>query len=141
MSDLVPLVLSELLDGVDAFLVRQEVEMLEAISGIESANSYIVLGATQSQARCRMVAVEQSGMLSRMVLGNKRPFTLRLVKAGLRDVNATGRSGMMGASVDRRLHDEPAVLLVERPWRCLYQEVRVKSGSGALLGTVHREVC
>eukprot|EP00617_Octactis_speculum_P023656 CAMPEP_0185760216 /NCGR_PEP_ID=MMETSP1174-20130828/19071_1 /TAXON_ID=35687 /ORGANISM="Dictyocha speculum, Strain CCMP1381" /LENGTH=54 /DNA_ID=CAMNT_0028440935 /DNA_START=73 /DNA_END=234 /DNA_ORIENTATION=- len=33
------------LDGLDAFLIKQEVETMEAISGFETSNSYLVLGA------------------------------------------------------------------------------------------------
>ena len=71
--ELEPMILGELFKDADSFLVRQEVETLEAMTGIESANSYIVLGASRGRAQFRLVAVEESGFVSRMFLGNRRP--------------------------------------------------------------------
>jgi hypothetical protein len=57
------------LDDLTGFLVRQEVEPLEVASGIETENSYVVLGAADGRARFQLLAVEQSNLLARMVLG------------------------------------------------------------------------
>jgi len=103
-------------EELDCFLVKQDLEYFEALTGIETQNSYQVLGATGSSAILGPVcAKESSGFISRMACGNRRPWTIRLGEA-------------------------PHLLLVERPFRFFMQEVRVRSGPERLfLGSVRRE--
>merc|ERR1712232_1015475 len=85
------------LDNVDCFAVKQEVEHFEAITGIETENSYQVLGAFGGRPTFGPVlAKESSNFLSRMLCGNRRPWTIRLDQA-------------------------PHILLIERPFKFLMQ--------------------
>jgi len=103
------------LEPLDTFLVKQQVEHFEAITGIETENSYQVLGANGTKPCLGPVlAKESSGFLARMVCGNRRPWTIRL--------------------------GSPALIVIERPFKWLLQEVRVYANdNGALLGSVHRD--
>merc|ERR1712110_937249 len=83
--------------------------------GIETENSYQVLGAAGSRAVLGPVlAKESSSFIARMACGNRRPWTIRL-----------------GAA--------PHLLIVERPFKWLLHEVRVYNCTGELLGTVRRQ--
>lgn len=129
------------LRNLDTFLIRQEVEEFETISNVETSNSYIVLGAANQSVRVRYVVVEDSSFISRWFLGNKRPFTLKVVSVPLNDMNATGRDEFTGNAVNQRLLNLPAVFTIERPWRCWAQQIIVKDGTGRLLGTVTQDLC
>mmetsp|Transcript_60922 Transcript_60922/g.170373 ORF Transcript_60922/g.170373 Transcript_60922/m.170373 type:complete len:245 (+) Transcript_60922:57-791(+) len=103
------------LDDLDCFLVKQEVEHFEAITGIETENSYQVLGATNSRAVFGPVlAKESSSFVSRMCCGNRRPWTIRIGPA-------------------------PHVLVVQRPLKFFFHEVHAYSADGTFLGTVKRQ--
>jgi len=130
------------LDGLDAFLIKQEVETMEAISGFETSNSYLVLGAANGSAVMQWAAVEQSSFLARLFCGNRRPFTLRVVRVPL-NPNMTARSSLLGMEIDPRLLSAPADLLIERPLRlCSSQLVNVVDGrTRSLLGVVRCELC
>merc|ERR1712232_787559 len=103
-------------EALDTFLVKQNIERFEAITGIETENSYQVLGAAGSSAVLGPVlAKESSGFLVRLACGNKRPWTIRL-------------------------GEPPHLLVIERPFKFLLQEVRVFSGpEHVFLGVVRRE--
>ena len=127
---------------IDALLVRQEVELFEAFTKIETSNSYIVLGASQGEAKCRYLVVEDSPYYGlAKLLGNRRPFTLRVVEIGLNDTTATARSGIGGCDINPHLLQKEAVLLIERPFAFIQQNVLIKDGRGSLMGTVTKEVC
>ena len=96
------------LRDVDQFLVRQEVEHFEAMSGFETENSYVVLGAAAQRAKFRMLAIEQSGVLARLVCGSRRPFTMKLVAAPLEAHGASARAGL-GADELRHAAWRPSV--------------------------------
>ncbi|CAJ1373677.1 unnamed protein product [Effrenium voratum] len=106
--------LPSVFDQVDCFAVKQNVEYFEAVTGIETENSYQVLGAVQGRPVFGPVAAqESSGFLARMCCGNRRPWIIRL---GPKD----------------------PVLVVKRPFRWALQEVEVYGNEGLLLGTVKR---
>jgi hypothetical protein len=128
--------------SIDALLVRQEVELFEAITKIETSNSYVVLGASQGDAKCRYLVVEDSPYYGlAKLLGNRRPFTLRVVETGLNDATATARSGLGGCDINPHLLHKEAVLLIERPFAFIQQNILIKDGRGNLLGTVTKCVC
>jgi hypothetical protein len=103
-------------EGLDCFLVKQDVEHFEAITGIETENSYQVLGAVGSRAVFGpVVAKESSNFFARMACGNKRPWTIKLASA-------------------------PHVLIIQRPFKFVMQEVRVFSGPDKqFCGSVKRQ--
>ena len=127
------------LSEVDQILVRQEVEHFEAMSGIETENSYVVLGAAAQRAKFRMLAIEQSGVLARLVCGSRRPFTMKLVAAPLAAHDASARAGFAAAGIDARLRAAAPLLVLERPLRLARHEVVVRDGAGARLGRVVQE--
>lgn len=103
-------------DPVDTFLVKQDIEYFEAATGFETENSYQVLGASGMTAVLGpVVAKESSGVLARMCCGTRRPWTIRLAPP------------------------QP-LLVIQRPFKWLFQEIRVYSGpDGRFLGTVRRD--
>ena len=126
------------LRDVDQFLVRQEVEHFEAMSGFETENSYVVLGAAAGRARFRLLAIEQSGVLARLVCGSRRPFTMKLVAAPLaaHDRPARGVRGRRHRRAAARGRAAPRA----RAAACLARhEVVVRDGAGARLGRVVQE--
>ena len=127
------------LSEVDTILVRQEVEHFEAMSGIETENSYVVLGAAAQRAKFRMLAIEQSGVLARLVCGSRRPFTMKLVAAPLEAHGASARAGFGSMGIDPRLRGAAPLLVLERPLRLVRQEVVVRDGAGERLGRVRQE--
>eukprot|EP00811_Abedinium_folium_P008481 NODE_17838_length_923_cov_7.574121.p1 GENE.NODE_17838_length_923_cov_7.574121~~NODE_17838_length_923_cov_7.574121.p1 ORF type:complete len:242 (-),score=37.48 NODE_17838_length_923_cov_7.574121:110-835(-) len=102
-------------EPLDCFMIKQDVEHFEAITGIETENSYQVLGAAGARAAFGPVlAKESSNFFARMACGNRRPWTIRL-------------------------GEPPHVIRIERPFRFLLPEVHVRHApTGALLGTVTR---
>ena len=67
-----------MLERHETLLVRQEVEALQAFSGLETKNRYRIIDAT-GEPVC--FAYEESGFLSRQFLGSHRPLTLNVVDA------------------------------------------------------------
>ena len=122
------------LGEVDTILVRQEVEHFEAMSGIETENSYVVLGAAAQRAKFRMLAIEQSGVLARLVCGSRRPFTMKLVAAPLEAHGASARAGFGSMGIDPRLRGAAPLLVLERPLRL---DVARRALSRVQLETIH----
>ena len=107
------------LSEVDTILVRQEVEHFEVMSGIETENSYVVLGAPRS-AKFRMLAIEQSAC-SRARL--RQPPALHDEARGCA---ARGARRVRARGVRLDGHDPrrgAAPLVLERPLRLVRQEV------------------
>jgi len=82
----------EYLLQVDNMFVKQQTELLEAFTGFESANKYLVLNAQGQQI---FYAAEESGCLARNCLGGARGFSMVL----------------MG-------NDSQEVIRLERPFKC-----------------------
>jgi len=101
--------------NLDTFLVKQQVETFEVITGIETENKYQVLGAKGGSPQFGPVmALEKSSFMWRCLCKNRRPWTIRLDEA-------------------------PHGLILERPFRWTMQEVRVYAGSEKqYLGMVKR---
>jgi hypothetical protein len=105
------------LQGAHALMVKQHVEHLEVISGIETENRYTVYadnGGNVPLFECE----ESSGFMQRWFLGSSRPFTLRIMSAS-----------------DRR-----PFLTVQRPWRFYYHSISVTDADSRVIGTVTRKL-
>ena len=75
-----------MLQGYDTLTVRQEVEMLQVFTGLETRNRYRVM---DSGGQDVLYAYEESGTLSRLFLQTHRPLTLHLI-------DGTGRTVLTG---------------------------------------------
>jgi hypothetical protein len=93
------------LKSTSGLFVKQQIEYLEAMTGFETENQYEVF--TRAQGGPHLRCAEKSGTLSRMFLGNKRPFELFITAA-----------------------DGSPFIKVERPWRFLFQEIKVSIHTG-----------
>ena len=101
------------LDGAQRLFVKQHVEMFEAMTGWETANSYTVMD--QSGQPLYNVH-EESGTCMRQCCKSNRSFLLH--------INDLGGN---------------PVLVVERPYRFYWQEILVRDPeSGTMIGTVSR---
>jgi uncharacterized protein YxjI len=107
----------EVLAGAEHLTVKQEVERLEAWTGIETANQYTV---RDGSGRAVLDVIEESDsagqILGRLFLKSARPFTLQL--------------GTTGGAL---------ALTMERPFRLWFHEISVHDAQGRLLGSVERE--
>uniref|UniRef100_A0A1I8FDQ6 Phospholipid scramblase n=1 Tax=Macrostomum lignano TaxID=282301 RepID=A0A1I8FDQ6_9PLAT len=63
------------LAGSSSFKVKQQVEMLEALTGFETNNKYDI---KDSEGKKVYKAKEHSGVCSRMCLGSQRPFRIEI---------------------------------------------------------------
>ena len=101
----------------DRLAVKQDVERLEAWTGIETANQYTV---RDGMGRVLFDAAEESGtaaqVLSRLFLKAARPFTMRLVTP-----------------------DGQAALTRKRPFRFFFHEVSLYDSQERLVGSVQRQ--
>jgi len=68
-----------------AFMVRQKVEMAEAITGFETENTYAV---TTTEGETVAWANEQSGTLGRLFLRSHRPLRFAIADAGSKQIVA-----------------------------------------------------
>lgn len=111
----VPKALATAFERLDCFAVKQDVEYFEAVTGIETENSYQVMGACSGRPSWGpTLAKESSGFFARMLCGSRRPWTICL-------------------------GGPDAVLVVQRPFRWLLPECTVLAGgNGHTLGSVKR---
>ncbi|MCH9040401.1 MAG: hypothetical protein IIC23_13565 [Chloroflexi bacterium] len=70
-------------------IVSQQVELLEAFTGFETANRYNILTA---DGRHLLYAFEESGAISRQLLGTHRPLSIHVVEDGSHNVLTAQRS-------------------------------------------------
>eukprot|EP00708_Paratrimastix_pyriformis_P003499 GAFH01002279.1.p2 GENE.GAFH01002279.1~~GAFH01002279.1.p2 ORF type:complete len:282 (-),score=80.65 GAFH01002279.1:376-1188(-) len=94
-------------------VVKQEIEIMEVLTGFETQNHYSIF--TPEKQRLFMAA-EQSDFCARCCLGGSRPFTIKIV-----DVNT-----------------KQEILTFQRDCKCYFHEIRAFSRAGALLGYVKR---
>ena len=95
-------------------MIRQRVEKLEAVTGLETANRYTVMTAQGDEL---LHAQEESGTFSRMLLKRHRPLTLRVT-----DV------------------DKNEVLVASRRFFWLLSHLHVSDPSGREIGTLRRRI-
>ena len=104
------------LASTDALVIRQQKEMTEVFTNIETQNRYEVSSST---GEAMYYVAEQSegamAFLARNFLKNKRPFTMSVLGIG-----------------DR------GELTLRRPWRWFFSTLLVHDQSGALLGTIQQ---
>ena len=77
------------LTNYSELMIRQRVERLEAFTGFETANRYTVMTA---QGDPLLHAREESATLSRILLRNRRPLTLRVTDLNGNDLLIASRS-------------------------------------------------
>jgi hypothetical protein len=69
-----------MLEHLESLTVRQEVEMIQAFTGLETKNRYRIL---DSHGNDFLYAYEESGFFGRQFLGGHRPLTIKVInKAG-----------------------------------------------------------
>lgn len=106
------------LAAAEGLSIKQNVEMLEAWTGIETANSYVVKDGLNNVV---FHAVEESGgmgdLLVRNYLQSARPFTMRV----------------------QELHGDTA-FVIQRPFRFFFSEVEIQDPVGRRMGGVQRQL-
>ena len=108
------------LSMVDQLLVKQKVEVLEVITGFETANKYKVMNSLGQDV---YKAKEDTGCCTRQCCGPARPF----------DMNITDNSGLEVIHLNRPLRCDNCC------FPCCLQEVEVSSPPGSVIGTVEQE--
>lgn len=105
------------LKAAEGLSIKQNVEMLEALTGIETANSYVVKDGMNNVV---FHAIEESGgvgdLLVRNYLQSARPFTMRV----------------------QELHGDTA-FVIQRPFRFFFSEIEIQDPMGRRMGGVQRE--
>lgn len=102
----------ECLKPLRALFIRQQREMIEVLTGLETANRYTI---EDENAQPMLFAAEQSSFLARWFLKSSRPMKLHVVDAhGNHHLEA------------------------RRPFRFFFHELQIHDAQGMLLGTVKR---
>jgi len=114
----------EYLTQLDQLLVHQQVELFEAITGIETKNKFVIKNSVGQQC---FYAYEESGLCMRLCCGPARGFMMHIV-------DNTGKE----------------VMRVVRPFKCCAGccwcangeccslNIQVESPPGNLIGSVHQ---
>ena len=99
--------------SMETYIVRQQVEMLEAFTGFETKNRYVI---TDMEGQELMFAAETGGgFILRQFLKSARPFTIQIVdKAGTN------------------------LLTIKRPFKFFFFKADIFSPDGKLLGSIQR---
>ncbi|KAG9331831.1 hypothetical protein JZ751_016914 [Albula glossodonta] len=107
----------EYLTQVDQLLIKQKVELIEALAGFESNNKYEV---RNSMGQNVFYAVEENDCLTRQCVGPLRPFTIRVLD----------NFGQEVITVDRPLK------CMSCCFPCCLQELEVQAPPGNTVGYV-----
>lgn len=120
------------------FIVRQKVERLEAITGIETKNRYEVL---TPDGRAVALAYEESGTLSRLFLESHRPLTLHIADLGGRDIFVASRS-FFWFFMHLKVHDSDGRALggIRRKFGFLKRRMVIEDTSGNIVAEVSGSV-
>lgn len=104
------------LASTDALVIRQQKELTEVFTNLETANQYTVSNAS-GQALFHVAEQSDGAMafLTRNFLQSKRPFTMSVLGMG----SAGGLS-------------------LRRPWRWFFDTLEVRDQNGAALGTIQQ---
>lgn len=108
------------LSMVDQLLVKQKVEILEVMTGFETANKYKVLNSVGQEV---YKAKEDTDCCTRQCCGPARPF----------DMNITDNTGMEVIHLNRPLRCQACC------FPCCLQELEVSSPPGSVIGTVEQQ--
>eukprot|EP00698_Gefionella_okellyi_P008635 TRINITY_DN214_c0_g1_i2.p1 TRINITY_DN214_c0_g1~~TRINITY_DN214_c0_g1_i2.p1 ORF type:complete len:296 (+),score=37.50 TRINITY_DN214_c0_g1_i2:41-889(+) len=107
------------LDPLDSVYIKQQVEMLEALTGIETQNKYKVFAKTSPNAPL-MFAAEDSTFCARNCLGKKRPFSMMITSPSTSQL----------------------LLKLTRPYTCCLSELIVTDERDTQLGKIQEQcVC
>ena len=101
-----------MLETHESLTVRQQVEMLQVFTGLETKNRYKVLGPQGDEL---LYAYEESGFLGRQFLGGHRPLTIRIIDGEGRDQ-----------------------LIARRKFFWFFSHLELFSSDGSLLGRMQR---
>ena len=120
------------------FIVRQKVEHLEAITGIETKNRYEVL---TPDGRAVALAYEESGTMGRLFLESHRPLTLHIADPGGRDILVASRS-FFWFFMHLRVHDADgrAIGGVRRKMGILKRRMVIEDAEGNIVAEVSGSV-
>jgi len=104
---------------VDQLLVKQQVELLEAFTGFETANKYKVLNSLGQDV---FYAKEDTDCCTRQCCGPSRPF----------DMDISDNSGMEAIHLSRPLRCQSCLCF------CCLQSMEVSSPPGTVVGTIEQ---
>jgi len=99
------------LENLDQLLIKQQVEVLEMLTGIETQNKYRIFLKTSPQAPF-LLAHEFSSFSARNCLGKRRPFIIHII-----------------SPVNTKI-----VMKLTRSYACCYSTVRIYDGDDKYLG-------
>eukprot|EP00698_Gefionella_okellyi_P020585 TRINITY_DN6479_c0_g2_i1.p1 TRINITY_DN6479_c0_g2~~TRINITY_DN6479_c0_g2_i1.p1 ORF type:complete len:287 (-),score=40.61 TRINITY_DN6479_c0_g2_i1:847-1707(-) len=103
--------------NLDSVYVKQQIEMLEVMTGFETENRYKVFSKL-SPRNAVLLAKEHSSCCSRSCLGAARPFEMEIFSPVT----------------------QAQILRLVRPYKCCLSHMEVLDGSSALIGTVDQKL-
>ncbi len=120
------------------FIIRQKVERLEAITGIETRNRYEVL---TPDGRAVALAYEESGTMARLFLESHRPLTLHIADLGGQDIIVASRS-FFWFFMHLKVHDADgrAIGGIRRKWGVFKRRMVIEDASGNPIAEVSGSV-
>jgi uncharacterized protein YxjI len=120
------------------FIVKQRVEGLEALTGIETRNRYEVL---TPGGQAVMWAYEESGGLSRLFLKRHRPLTLHITDLNGQDILVASR-GFFWLFAHMRVQDgdERPVGAIRRKFGLLKRRLVIEDAGGDIVAEVSGSV-
>jgi len=110
----------EYLAQVDQLLVQQQIELIEAFTGFETANKYVVKNSLGQQV---YYAVEDTDCCTRQCCGPSRPFDIRILDGQQREV----------IHLSRPLRCQCCICF------CCLQQLEVTDASGTVIGLVKQD--
>ena len=101
-----------MLEAYDVLVVRQQVEMLQVFTGLETENRYRILDPNGADV---LFAYEESGFVGRQFFGNRRPLTFKVID-----------------------HGGNTLLIASRKFFWLFSHLELFSPDGELIGRMQR---
>lgn len=136
----------EYLTMVDQLLVQQKVELLEAFTGFETKNKYLV---TNNLGQKVYFAAEDSDCLSRNCCGNLRPFEMKIVdNFGNQVISLNRPLACQGCCFPcclqtMEVSSPPGSIIgtIEQNWSIFYPSYSVKNASGDIIFRIEGPFC
>jgi hypothetical protein len=113
--------------------IKQRVEVIEVLTGFETANEYDILGTTAMGMQPVFFAAEQSNCCTRNLCGSSRSFTMNIFS----QANGFRPSTQPLFTIERPLRCKPPLCC------CYLQELTVNDAAGAAIGRLeqHYDCC
>ncbi|XP_065226513.1 phospholipid scramblase 1-like [Planococcus citri] len=136
----------ECLNNIGQLLVKQKVERMEVIFGIESNNKYTI---KNSEGEEILYAAEENDCCTRMCLGSQRPFDIKIIDIRGNEVIHLHRDfvccscGFSGCQQVLEVYSPPGNLLgtvVER-WSFCSPKFDIKNANGDIKYKIKGPVC